>query len=193
MDKIINQAYEFSVKLNSALEGIQIPNVDSHFLPALFHSTVIEHHRSIILLIQKHLYSSASTLARPLFESYVKGLWFSDCATQKDFDRLRKDKFEVAFNKLVTDVDSKRKNGLSKPKENYWSTLNSLTHSGAAQLGRKYKNNEISNSHTQPFLENILDFSANYALLSCVEIIKLSGNQTALKEIVDLANSKHGL
>jgi hypothetical protein len=172
VDIIIEKAYKLSVNINSTLEGITIPEADSHFLPTLFHSTVIEHHRSIIVLIQNGLHSSASTLARPLFESYVKGLWFSDCAVQKDFDKLRRDKFEAPLGKLVSDIDAKRNNGLAQPKKDYWSVLN---------------------SHTQGFLTDILNFSANYALLSCTEIAKISGNVNSLKKAIDLANTKHGL
>ncbi|BCV61607.1 DUF6988 family protein [Shewanella algae] len=144
MNESVKKAYDLSVAINSALEGVQIPNKDSHFLPTLFHSTVIEHHRSIVTLIDKSLHGSASALVRPLFESYVKGLWFSTCASQSDFNKLRKDKFEKKFGDLVSDIDKVNNNGLAKPKKNYWPTLNSLTHSGAAQLGRKYSGDKIT-------------------------------------------------
>ncbi len=193
MEQSLDSSYEFSVELNEILEGVKIPNIDSHFLPSLFHSTVIEHHRSIIVLMGKHLYGSASTLLRPLFEAYVKGLWFSDCATDIDFKKLREDKFKKEFRQLVDEIDSKRNNGLVRPKKDYWDTLNSLTHTGTAQLSRKFEGNKITNSHNIKFLEEILEFSGNYAMLSCCEIAKLASDKSALQACVLMANKKHGL
>ena len=193
MKIIIEQAYQLSVDINKNIEGLDIPNIDNCFIPSLFHSTVIEHHRSIILLIERDLFSSASTLIRPLFESYVKGLWFAECATEKDFEGLRKDKFKKQFGLMVTEIDEKKGSKLSIPKDNYWKTLNSLTHSGAALLGRKYTGDSITNSHDKEFLNQLLDFSANYALLSGCEICMFSGDKVAIQSSLNLANTKHGV
>jgi hypothetical protein len=188
-----DEAYQLSVDINKIHEGLKIPNDDKLFIPSLFHSTVIEHHRSIILLIERKLFSSACTLMRPLFEAYVKGLWFSHCAVEKDFNALRNDKFQKRFGLMITEIDEKKGSKLSEPKDHYWKTLNSFTHSGAALLGRKYNEDSITNNHDEDLLKSLLDFSANYALLSGCEISICSRNKVAIQASLDLANSKHGL
>ncbi|MFB2686533.1 DUF5677 domain-containing protein [Shewanella mangrovisoli] len=193
MKSATDEAYQLSVDINKIHEGLDIPSDDKFFIPSLFHSTVIEHHRSIILLIESKLYSSACTLMRPLFEAYVKGLWFSCCATEKDFEALRKDKFHKTFGSMVTEIDEKKESKLSVPKNNYWKTLNSFTHSGAALLGRKYNEDSITNNHDEELIKNLLDFSANYALLSGCEISFFSGNKVAIQASLNLASAKHGL
>lgn len=188
-----DKAYQLSVDINKIHEGLKIPNDDKLFIPSLFHSTVIEHHRSIIVLIESKLFSSACSLIRPLFEAYVKGLWFSHCAEDKDFNALRKDKFQKTFGLMIAEIDEKKGSKLSVPKGYYWKTLNSFTHSGAALLGRKYNGDSITNSHDEELLKSLLDFSANYALLSGCEISMFSGNKDAIQASLDLASSKHGL
>lgn len=191
MKSSIDKAYQLSVDINKNHEGLKIPNDDKLFIPALFHSTVIEHHRSIVLLIERNMYSSACTLMRPLFEAYVKGLWFSHCAKEKDFNALRKGKFQRKFSLMVTEIDEKKGSELSIPKDRYWKALNSFTHSGAALLGRKYTEDSITNSHDDELLKNLLDFSTNYALLSGCEISLCSGDELAIQASLDLVKLKN--
>ncbi|EHW0638394.1 hypothetical protein L3I77_004820 [Vibrio vulnificus] len=189
----VEKSYQLSVDINKCHEGLEISSDDGKFMPSLFHSTVIEHHRSIILLVERKLYSSACTLLRPLFEAYVKGLWFTHCAEDKDFAALRKDKFNKTFGLMVSEIDAVKGSKLETPKGRYWKTLNSFTHSGAALLGRKYNRDTITNSHNEELIESLLDFSANYALLSGIEVSMLSENVEAIKSSIALANRKHGL
>lgn len=189
----VEKAYQLSVDINKCHEGLEISVDDGKFIPSLFHSTVIEHHRSIVLLVERKLYSSACTLLRPLFEAYVKGLWFTHCAQDKDFAALRKDKFNKTFGVMVSEIDTVEGSKLATPKGHYWKTLNSFTHSGAALLGRKYNRDTITNSHDEELIESLLDFSANYALLSGIEVSMLSENIEAIKASLELANHKHGL
>ncbi len=193
MEQSIKLSYDLSVQLNKILEGVDINNIDKNLFPSLFHSTVIEHHRSIIVLIEKGLFSSASTLLRPLFEAYVKGLWFSECASEKDFDELREDKFNKMFKDLVSDIEIKKPLGLEKQKQLYWRVLNSLTHTGTAQLSRKISNDEIKNSHDTEFLKQTLNFSSNYALLSCGELARISGNSNTQSNFLSIANEWQNL
>ena len=56
---------------------------------------------------------------------------------------------------MITEIDEKKGSKLSEPKDNYWNTLNSFTHSGAALLGRKYNEDSITNSHDEELLKNL--------------------------------------
>jgi hypothetical protein len=193
VQELFKSAYELSFELNKILEGFSIDNNDNLLFPVLFHSTVIEHHRSIIVLAEKSLYSSASTLLRPLFEAYVKGLWFSKCAKDKDFDNLRNDKFQKTFGSLVSDIESNTPLGLGKQKSNYWNTLNSLTHTGTAQLSRKLSGDTITNSHNPEFVKQTLDFASNYAVLSCGEMVEISKSLSIQDRYLKVVKKWHNL
>jgi hypothetical protein len=186
-------AYELSVELNKILEGFSINNDDNLLFPVLFHSTVIEHHRSVIVLAEKSLYSSGSTLLRPLFEAYIKGLWFSKCASDKDFDNLRNDKFQKTFGSLVSDIENNNPVGLGQQKSDYWNTLNSATHTGTAQLSRKLSGDTITNSHNPEFIKQTLDFASNYAVLSCGEMAEISKCSNMQDRYLKVAKKWHNL
>lgn len=103
----IEKSFELSKDISKSLEGLTTSSDDKLLFPGLFHSLVIEHHRSIIVLCERQLYSSAASLIRPVFESYVKGLWFAEFAEESDFEKLRNDEFNKEFFKLVNALDKK--------------------------------------------------------------------------------------
>ena len=187
MNNLIKTSYEIANTFDSSLNGIQFKKADKYLIPVLFHSMALEHHRAIICLIENHLIGSASSLLRCQFESYVKGLWFWNCGTEKDFELFRKDKFSLIFRKLVSDIEEKCEKGISKPKLEYWGTLNSLTHSGAEQLSRRIDGSHIGSNYGKGFSKDTLNFANNYALLSCGELAKLSGNPNTQKSVISIA------
>jgi len=180
----IEKSLELSKGISKSLEGITTDADDKHLFPGLFHSLVIEHHRSIIVLCERQLYSSAASLIRCVFESYVKGLWFSEFAEKCDFDKLRNDAFNTNFFKLINALENKHNNGLKTAKELYWPNLNSLTHSGTAQLSRRIKGDEIVSNFDDEFIQQMLRFTNTYALLSFGQIAEMSCNDNAQKAFV---------
>ncbi len=187
MNNLIKESYEIANKFDRSLNGIQFEKTDKYLIPVLFYSIALEHHRAIILLIEKNLIGSASSLLRCQFESYVKGLWFWNCGKEKDFKSFRKDKFNPMFKTLVSDTEEKCGEGISKPKSEYWGTLNSLTHSGTAQLSRRFDGNNVGSNYDEGFTKDTLNFANNYALLSCGQLAKLSDNPGVQKCVISIS------
>ena len=179
MKLLIESSYFIADRLDQSLNNIKFINQDKIVVGVSFFSLSLEHQRSIIVLVENGLYGSASTILRSLFESYIKGMWFLHCSSQKDIENLQKDKFQVGFGKLIKDVESKVGEGVSKAKNELWNTLNSLTHSGAAQVSRRISNSEIKSNYTDEFLIDTLKLANNYALLSACQIAKISNNSAA--------------
>lgn len=187
----IEKSLELSKDISRSLEGITTDAGDEFLFPGLFHSLVIEHQRSIIVLCERQLYSSAASLIRCVFESYVKGLWFAEFAKEADFEKLRNDSFNKDFYKLVNALELKNNNGIKTAKERYWPNLNSLTHSGTAQLSRRVKGDQIVSNFDDEFIQQLLSFTNTYALLSFGQIAEMSGNSTAQSAFVAIAD-KYG-
>jgi hypothetical protein len=186
----IEKSLELSKDISKSLDGITTGTDDKSLFPGLFHTLVIEHHRSIIVLCERQLYSSAASLIRCVFESYVKGLWFSEFAKDADFEKLRNDEFNKDFFKLVKALDKKNNNGLKVAKERYWPNLNSFTHSGTAQLSRRIQHDQIVSNFDDGFIQQMLSFTNTYALLSFGEIAGISGNNNALSAFISIVD-KH--
>jgi len=186
----IEKSLELSKDISHFLEGITTDPDDKFLFPGLFHSLVIEHHRSVIVLCERQLYSSAASLMRCVFESYVKGLWFAEFAKEADFEKLRNDTFKKDFHKLIKALEKKNNNGLKIAKDSYWLNLNSLTHSGTEQLSRRIKDDQIVSNFDEEFIQQMLSFTNTYALLSFGKIAEMSGDGNALSAFVTIAD-KH--
>ena len=185
----LSKSRNIASKIDLALYKIPIKETANCLVPVLFFSTALEHSNSIILLVENHKFGSASTLIRPLFEAFVKGIWFATCAKTKDFERLQKDKCNKKFDGLVTDIANAGHAGLKNIKKEYWRVMNSFTHSGAGQLSRRIDSQqmEIAPNYSDAFLIDILNFSRNYGYNAGIELAKISEDLNALKALVEIS------
>jgi hypothetical protein len=67
---------------------------------------VLEHHQSIMILLDLQQFGSAFSLVRVLFEAFFRAHWVSGCATDRDVEKLcRKEFIFPAMESMVTDID----------------------------------------------------------------------------------------
>ncbi|MBL4851058.1 MAG: hypothetical protein JKY90_02080 [Gammaproteobacteria bacterium] len=114
-------------------------------------------------------------------------MWFYHCSSQKDIEKLRKDKFDLKFSLLIEGIEKECGKGVSKPKKENWSNLNSLTHAGAAQISRRVEDTCIKSSYSDDFVKDTLNFANNYALLCAGELAKISNNVAAQECVLEIA------
>lgn len=117
MQSAINSSYKLSKEINECLRGITIPGDEASLFSRLFHNIVIEHQRSITILMKQQLYGSACALVRCLFEAHFKGIWFYECAEEILFERLREDKFQKPFSKIISELEIIKGPSIENPKK----------------------------------------------------------------------------
>ncbi len=184
----LKDSYEIAECFDNSLNGITFERNDKNIISSSFFSLSLEHHRSVIVLVEQQLYGSASALLRSLFEAYVKGMWFYHCAKEIDFNNIKKDKFKKQFNNIIKDLEKiKKAKGLSKQKTDNWSGLNSLTHSGLLQINKRSDENSIISNYDNGFILETLLFANNYALLNAGELAKISNNSISQQCVLMVA------
>jgi hypothetical protein len=114
---------------------------------------VIEHHEAMLLLIRNNKNGSAFALARSVFESMFRGMWFQMCATNAQLeyfetnDELPLDATGKQMNmpKMASAIDAATTHDPNDPNDFFtdlknrgWKSLCSYTHSGVLQLGRRF-------------------------------------------------------
>ena len=118
---------------------------------ACWHVTV-EHSMAIVVLVDQSLHGSALALVRPLFESYLRGMWLMHAATDAELDAAGRDEFPRDINRLTRALEAAGASHFTDLKEQWWERLCSLTHTGYQQirarltsegLGFDYDNDEI--------------------------------------------------
>lgn len=170
------------------INGLEVLNEENKQLSVPFFDIAIEHHKSIILLIEYKFFGSAFSLVRVLLESYVKGLWIFYCAGENDFKSL-----EASFSKkklygMVCEIE---KMNLSLGiKNEYIRAMNSYVHSGLLQVCRRFKNNDICLNYGDDEVIEILNFSDAIGFLSVFHIALISNNIKFINELIDISRKE---
>jgi hypothetical protein len=134
-----------------------------------FISIVIEHHEAVLLLIMHGMVGSAFALGRPIVEGTYRGLWLNAVATDEELQRfIDKDEIKLSFQEITETLDPAHNTGdlFQELKNNAWKGLNSFTHTGMLQLGRRFTEHEVKNSYTEGQIYEITT-----ALTTCVLIL----------------------
>lgn len=116
---------------------------------AAFIDQAFEHHAAIILLIRSALFGSAFALLRSLVEIVFRGVWIATCATDAEIKRFReKDEIDHTFGDMAKAIDAAC--GIDyfhDLKKKSWTALNSYTHTGILQLGRRFTGDKLCPSY----------------------------------------------
>lgn len=152
----------------------------------------LEHQKSIVLLVSHELYGSAFSVARLIFEAYVRGVWLHQCASDADLKRFSKNKLKKEFGVLIAEIEqleSFNAGILSAAKKRSWSVMNSFTHCGFHQVVRRNKEATIEPDYAEEEILEVVNFAGAIGLLSAIEIAHLAGNEALANEV--LQKAKH--
>src|SRR5216684_6819729 len=109
----------------------------------------IEHHAAILLLLRSGLVGSGFALVRSLIEILVRGVWVTACATEAQVKKFReRDKLDLTFGEMSDAID--KTCGIDffhDFKTRSWDALNSYTHAGILQLGRRFTGDKLEPSY----------------------------------------------
>jgi hypothetical protein len=111
-----------------------------------FLSTMIEHHKAMLLLIRNGRVGSAFALARSIVEGMYRGMWINACASAEQIESFdADDKFPVNMPDMATAIDEAYRAGnyFVNLKERGWAALCSYSHSGMLQLGRRFTGSKV--------------------------------------------------
>jgi hypothetical protein len=154
-----------------------------------FLSVLVEYQESILLLIIHEKVGSASALIRPVVESAYRALWINLPATDEDVKKFNeKDKIELEFGQIATALDNAYDMGhfFQNFKTRTWKHLNSYTHGGMHQIGRRFLEHEVANNYSEEELYEITTTVTTIVLLAISFFLKRHGH-------IDSGNQIQGL
>jgi len=130
---------------------------------------MIEHHAAMVLLISHDLVGSAFALTRSIVEGLYRGLWINVGATDEQVERfIKDDEIGMSMGQLAEANDENyRALGFFKNlKVRTWDGLNSYTHTGMLQLGRRFTAGDLTPDYSQG---QILEVTT--AITTCVLVL----------------------
>lgn len=146
----------------------------------------VEHHSSIILLVQSKLYGSALSLIRVQYESFVRGLWLKYASSGSEFEEYKKDKLNIQFGIMIKRVEEARgiESGiLSYIKTQQWNIFNSFTHTGFEALVRRIGSASTGyDNYSEDEVVKILRYAGFFVLLAATELAFFLKSESVLKE-----------
>jgi hypothetical protein len=148
----------------------------------------IEHHAAVLLLLRSKLIGSAFALVRSITEILVRGVWMTACATEAQIKKFRDhDKLDLSFGEMSDAIDTAC--GIEffhDFKERSWKALNSYTHTGILQLGRRFTGHKVEPSYTEEEQIEVIKTSTVSILLLVRPFLMKHGQEEAAREIDEL-------
>ena len=154
-----------------------------------FVSALIEHQESILLLVVHENAGSASALVRPVVEGAYRALWINLPATNEEVEKFNeKDKIDLEFGEIAAVLDSAYNMGdfFQDFKARTWKHLNSYTHGGMQQIGRRFVNHEVVNNYTEEEIYEMTTTVTTIVLLAISFFLKRHGHVESGNEIQEL-------
>jgi hypothetical protein len=144
-----------------------------------FISWLIEHQESILLLVTHDKVGSASALFRPVVEGAYRALWINLPASDAEVKKFNeKDKIDLEFGDIATALDNAYGMGnfFQDFKTRAWKHLNSYTHGGMHQIGRRFVRHEVANNYSEEEIYEMTTSVTSIVLLAISFFLKRHGH-----------------
>lgn len=170
---LIAKGFELYNWMTPRLDGLEIKKGKRVLLSIGCLDQAIEHHLAICCLLKSKVNGSAFALVRLIFESYVRGVWLKNCASEAQLSQFQNDKLKPSFGDLVSSIEALeafRSGMLGRLKKQAWTAMNSYTHTGFQQASRRFGKELIEPTYTDAEVLEVLKISGSFALLSFMQI-----------------------
>jgi hypothetical protein len=151
-----------------------------------FISILVEHQESILLLVMHDKAGSAAALVRPVVEGAFRTLWINLPATDAEVKKFNeKDKIDLGFGRIATALDNAYGTGdfFQNYKARVWEHLNSYTHGGMHQIGRRFVKHEVANNYSEQQIYEITTTVTTIVLLTIQSFLKRHGHMDSGNQI----------
>jgi hypothetical protein len=156
----------------------------NHRLAAPYFAICLEHREAALLLIANDMRGSAFALWRPTYESYMRGHWALNVASEEDFKNIAKNKALPKFDTIIKSLDSKSKNSMfAKTKAKMWEPMSDFAHGGLTLLSRWSSPEGIGSNHPDDETLDLILRLNTYALLAAMGVNYMAGEHGALEEV----------
>lgn len=188
VEEELNKAQSTMEEVKKVLNGLKLSGDDWSIVVAGMIHQGIEHHDSILVLIRSKLTGSAFALVRVVMEILVRGAWIMCCATPKQVTRfINEDKIDPTFGDMSEAIDKSQSiTYFSDLKQKTWGMLNSYTHTGILQLGRRWTGDKLEPSYKDGEITEVLRACTTWILLLVQPYLAKNSQADASKRIVAL-------
>lgn len=146
---------------------------------------------AIIILLDAKLPGPAMSLARPLFEGYVRGFWLLNHASDKQVHEFMNGKC-LNFRSLLAAIPGDADSGGAWIHANSGQNLiafHDLTHGGSEHVKRRNRDDSVEPSYPEQELESLVKFGNEIRIRIGVELLSRLNDEKAIEELHERAQT----
>ena len=165
LSNTIGKAKAFSIWLGTRMDNASIADSDRNIVALALFQQSLDIADAVLLLVDEHrLHGPAYSIVRPLFESYVRGLWILRCAADNEVEEFLQDKCPKfpMLTREIGDHAPEHYSWIQDIRQGNLRIFHSFTHGGGAHVWRRYR--------TQRVEANYPEWELRYLILFGVEI-----------------------
>ena len=170
----LSKAFELSVFLSIKVNEVTGGGNLRARVAAPFFLITLDHYDAILTLLSRNpkICSSAFSLMRLVFETYIRGEWLMYCASSRQIENFASDKnFQFLsmldmIDAIETKVSFDQKYLSSTYKKHWKNTLCDYTHTGILHVQRWNNVDSIEPSYSDEEVIEVVRFAKGYALLA---------------------------
>lgn len=164
-----------------------------------FFIITLSHAQGIKFCLMHSAYPSAFALIRPVFESFMRGMWIAHCANDNQINKfLETGKIKPNFTEITKAVDKACSfdAGFTALKESVWDTLNDFTHTGTRVLHSNFNGSTLKQDYKNEDVNEVIDFIVFIAGLALMELLSAatsSDGERVYKGLIELIQKLPGI
>lgn len=147
---------------------------------------------AILVLLDAQLPGPALTLARPLFEGYVRGVWLLRVTSDKEIEKFNNGKCQKKFYHLLRAIGKDETSGgawIHANKDANWNSFNDLTHGGSEHVKRRNAQEAVEPNYPERELEALVQFGIEVRIRIGAELLSLVNDEIAMQQLNEKAKN----
>jgi hypothetical protein len=185
----IKHAKEFAIWLHDRMNERAMPANIRVKSGVAIHQQALDIGDAILLLLEARLPGPALTLARPLFEGYVRGVWLLEFASDKEINEFVNGECPK-MNCLLAAIGRDAESGgawIHANKDANWGSFNDLTHGGGAHVKRRLTQNSVEPNYPELELKKLINFGIEVRIRIGVAFLALINDEIGIEQLHDKA------
>ena len=191
LSEIIQASKELGVWIHEHTNDTQMPNDRRKRIGLSIFQQSMDIGDAILIILESNLPGPAFALARPLLESYVRGVWLLNHASEEQIDKFMKGKcpkFPTLLNQIGDDPDTGGA-WIRDTTDLNLKAFHDLTHGGIEHVVRRVTENYIEPNYPEEESIRLMKLRNEVQINIATFLLALLKNEDALKKLYE--KSKH--
>ncbi len=195
LSQSIIQAKDFGTWLHEKTNDRDIPNGIRGRTGVSILQLSLDIDDAIIVLLEANLPGPALSLARPLFEGYVRGFWILNYASDEEVEKFLNGKCPL-FPGLLKAIGNDAESGgawIHGSKDANLNSFHDLTHGGSEHVKRRNNEDTVEPNYPEHELESLVKFGIEVRIRIGVELLSRMNDEAAMEQLNEKAQTFRAL